>query len=345
MKKIKVFIVDDSALVRQCFIEIIKKEEDIEIIGSAIDPIFAIEKLEKLEKPDVMILDIQMPRMDGITYLSKIMKENPMPVIICSSVAQEGSDNAIKALSLGAIEVICKPSGNLKGFFNDFSLNFIKIIKIASEANIYIQKNNIVLNKTNPISYTYTKENIISSIIAIGSSTGGIQIIEKILNPLPERTPPILIVQHMPENFTKAFAHRLNENTKIEVKEAEDNEYITNNKVYIAPGNKHMQLIKEDNRYKILIISGPKVSHNRPSIDVFFRSIAKYAGKISKAFILTGMGNDGANGLLDIKNNGGKTFAQDESSCVVFGMPKVAIKINAVGKIVKPECIPDLIIE
>ena len=345
MKKIKVFIVDDSALVRQCFITIIENYPEIELMGTAIDPIFAMEKLEHTENPDVMILDIQMPRMDGLTYLEKIMSTNPFPVVICSSVAKKGSDNSIKALSLGAVEIISKPNSDLKNFFDDFGLNLIKTIKIASEANMKIRKKIISDSPKLKNSNIYREDDDITSLIAIGSSTGGIQVIEQILEPLPITSPPIIIVQHMPENFIQAFAKRLNTITNLTVKQAHDNEYIRNNTVYIAPGNKHIQIRKEHNKYKIIILQGPKVSHNRPSIDVLFRSIAKYASNICKAFILTGMGSDGASGLLDIKNNGGKTYAQDEESCIVFGMPKVAAKLNAITQVVTPEIIPNIIIE
>ena len=345
MKKIKVFIVDDSALVRQCFINIIENYPEIQLLGTAIDPIFAMEKLEKLGKPDVMILDIQMPRMNGLSYLEKIMNQEPFPVIICSSVAKKGSDNAIKALSLGAIEIISKPNGDLKNFFDDFSLNFIQTIKMASESNVKVRKKIISAKHKEKVIKNNAKAKNISNIIAIGSSTGGIHVIENILSDLPSSTPPILIVQHMPEDFTLAFAKRLNSLSAVHVKEAIHEELILNNTVYIAPGNKHIQLQKENKMYKIIILNGPKVSHNRPSIDVFFRSLAKCASSICKAFILTGMGSDGASGLLDIKKAGGKTYAQDEDSCVVFGMPKVALKLNAVDEIVTPTVIPKLILE
>ncbi len=345
MEKIKVFIVDDSALVRQCFISIIENYPEIEVLGTAIDPVFAIEKLEKLGNPDVMILDIQMPRMDGLTYLEKIMSTNPYPVIICSSLVKEGSDNAIKALSLGAVEIISKPHGDLKNFFDDFSLNLIQTIKTASQANIQIRKKLISkVNIVKDININNGDKNI-SNIIAIGSSTGGIQVIEKILINLTKQTPPILIVQHMPKDFTTAFAERLNCISSLNVKEAKDNEYIFNNNVYIGAGDKHMQIRKEYDMFKIVLQDGPKVSHNRPSIDVFFRSIAKTSASICKAFILTGMGSDGANGLLEIKTAGGKTYAQDESSCVVFGMPKVALKLNAVDEIVDPDLIAKIILQ
>ncbi|MFA6189844.1 MAG: chemotaxis response regulator protein-glutamate methylesterase [Sulfuricurvum sp.] len=347
--KIAFFIVDDSAIARTTITALLENETDIVLHGTASDPILAQAKFERLGWPDVIILDIEMPRMDGLTFLRKMMKEHPTPVIICSSVAQAGSRNAMEALSLGAVEVIAKPEVGLKSFLEESRHELIHAIK-AAYASKKGMKRKVVPPKRMRIietakldadSVLSLKPNMLHtrthSVIAIGSSTGGVQTLERILPQLPEKTPPILVTQHMPAGFTKSLADRLNRLCTISVKEAEHGDKLLHGRALIAPGDKHMTLKRSGTSYIVEIKDGPKVSRHKPSVDVLFRSCANEAGANAIGFLLTGMGDDGAKGLKEMRERGGKTYSQDEESCIVYGMPKVAVEIGASMGVLNPE--------
>ncbi|EKN87061.1 protein-glutamate methylesterase [Leptospira interrogans str. 2003000735] len=333
---IQVFIVDDSAVVRQVLTQILNKDPEIEIIGFASDPIFASEKLSSVW-PNVFILDIEMPRMDGISFLKKIMSEKPTPVIICSSLAEKESETAVLAMKLGAVDIIEKPKVGLKNFLEESEILFIDSVRAASNARVKTHSfqnddSKFFENHKQPKT-DFSKIDTTDKLIAIGTSTGGTQALEFILTQLNIHCPGIVIVQHMPEKFTEAFANRLNQVCKIQVKEAKDGDRVQLGSAYIAPGNKHMEIYLSGAQFHIRVLDGPLVNRHRPSVDTLFHSVAKAAGKNAKGIIMTGMGNDGANGLLKMKQSGAHTIAQDEASCVVFGMPKEAILKGAVNTI------------
>ena len=337
MHKIKVLIVDDSAIVRKILSEQLSKEPDIEIVGTAPDPYIARDKIVK-SKPDVVLLDIEMPRMDGLTFLKKLMKYYPLPVIIVSSLTPKGSRMALEALETGAIEVMCKPGG-------PYSVEEMKtdlVQKIRAAAKIKFIKGKTVKTISEPVKApsTFTNIETTNKIIAIGSSTGGTEALREILPQFPPSSPGILIAQHMPPGFTKAFANRLNEVAQIRVKEAENGDSVIPGLALLAPGNFHMLLRRSGARYFVEIKDGPRVHHQRPSVDVLFSSVAKAAGPNAIGIILTGMGIDGAKGLLEMKQAGAKTIAQDEATCVVFGMPKSAIELGAADKVLPLQEIP-----
>lgn len=356
-EKIALFIVDDSAIARTTIAAMLENETDIALHGSASDPILAEAKFNRIGWPDVIILDIEMPRMDGLTFLRKIMKEHPTPVIICSSVAQSGSRNAMEALSLGAVEVIAKPEVGLKSFLEESHYTLIHAIKAAYAAKEGMKRRSsppplkrVVSKESAKLSadsVLILKPNVTHmrthSVIAIGSSTGGVQTLEKILPNLPEKIPPILITQHMPVGFTKSLADRLNRLCTISVKEAENGDKLLNGRALIAPGDKHMTLKRSGNSYIVEIKDGPKVSRHKPSVDVLFRSCANEAGANAVGFLLTGMGDDGAKGLKEMLERGAKTYSQDEESCIVYGMPKAAVEIGASMGILTPEQIIETI--
>ncbi|MCB1176048.1 MAG: chemotaxis response regulator protein-glutamate methylesterase [Leptospiraceae bacterium] len=350
MSKIKVAIVDDSALVRQVISEIVKTDSFLELLFTAPDPLFALEKM-KTKWPDVIILDVEMPRMDGITFLKKIMSERPTPVIICSSLTTQNSDLTMQALSAGAIEIVAKPQIGLKNFLTESTERFKEAIRAAGQSNMARVKRFVKSDLK-----TDTKENVIvhksvdsrmftttDKVVAIGTSTGGTIALEFILKKLDVTCPGIVIVQHMPEKFTRAFADRLNAISKIEVKEATGQERVTPGKALIAPGNFHMSLKRSGAQYHVDVNDGPLVSRHRPSVDVLFRSVAKSAGPNAIGIIMTGMGDDGSSGLKEMHDIGAVTYAQDEESCVVYGMPKEAVKKGAVDKIVSLEDLPAII--
>ncbi|MCD6189979.1 MAG: chemotaxis response regulator protein-glutamate methylesterase [Sulfurimonas sp.] len=340
MKTIKLFIVDDSAVVRQTFSKLVEGDPQIELLGVAADPIFAMNKFKAYGLPDVLISDIEMPRMDGITFLKKMMQEHPIPVIICSAVAGEGSQKAIEALHSGAVEVIGKPKLGTKRFLENAKAELIDSIKAASKAKVGKIVSKAIRTKEDTISSvddvvaskTVASSGIGARVIAIGSSTGGVQVLENILSSLPSRTVPILITQHMPAGFTASLAKRLDQLCNIRVKEAQTGDKLEPSTAYIAPGDKHMLIKRNGLHYSIVTKDGPKVSRHRPSVDVLFRSVANEAGKSAVGFILTGMGEDGARGMKEMFDKGGKTYAQDEQSCIVYGMPKEAVKRGGVFK-------------
>ncbi len=331
-KNIRVLVVDDSAIVRKVFTEELSREKDIEVVGTAPDPYIARDKIVKL-KPDVITLDIEMPRMDGITFLRKLMKHFPLPVIIVSSLTQKGSKLALEALTIGALEVISKPSAAYS--VGDMSVQLAD--KIRAVAGVSVQKKSdkeqeVVAKKAELSSKALAATT--NKIIAIGASTGGTEALKTVLTGMPINSPGIVVVQHMPAKFTTSFAERLDSLCDMTVKEAKDGDNVTNGKVLIAPGNFHMLLKRSGARYYVNVKKGPLVHHQRPAADVLFQSVAKYAGANALGIILTGMGADGAAGLVNMKSAGAKNIAQDEKSCVVFGMPKEAIKTGAVDKVV-----------
>ncbi len=333
-KKIKVLVVDDSAVVRKVFKEELSRDREIEVIGTAPDPYIARDKIVKL-KPDVVTLDIEMPRMDGLTFLKKLMRHYPLPVIIVSSLTKKGGKLAMDALSLGAIEVISKPSSAYS--VGEMSVQLIDKIKAVAGIDVQRRKktelDEDILAKPMPKALAKTT----NKIIAIGASTGGTEALKVVLTGMPPNAPGLAVVQHMPANFTTSFAQRLNELSAITVKEAADGDSLVNGVALIAPGNYHMLLKRSGARYYVQVKTGPLVHHQRPAVDVLFHSVATYAGGNAVGVILTGMGSDGALGLLKMKEAGARTVAQDEKTCVVFGMPKEAIKLGGVDKVVPLE--------
>jgi two-component system chemotaxis response regulator CheB len=330
-KAIKVLIVDDSAIVRRVLSEQLAQDAEIEVVGTAPDPYVARDKIVHLQ-PDVVTLDLEMPRMDGLSFLKKLMEHYPIPVIILSSYTARGCLNAVTALELGAFDVLRKPDNSFS--LSDMSQELIEKIKVAAKVKIPQKKRepSPVVKKSSHSTVSnvpWPKE----TLVAIGASTGGTEALKEILATLPATFSPVLVVQHMPEHFTRAFADRLNEQCLAEVKEAEDGDFVQNGRILIARGNYHMLLRSKGGNYYVQIRGGGYISHHRPSVDVLFRSVAKIAGTNAIGVILTGMGADGAHGILEMKIAGAKTIAQDEKSCVVFGMPKEAIALGAVDKV------------
>ena len=333
MKKIKVLIVDDSAIVRKIFSEELAKYPDIEIVGAAPDPFVARDKIVNL-KPDVITLDVEMPRMDGLTFLRKLMKYYPLPTIIVSSLTPKGGKLTLEALDIGAVDVIAKPGGSYS--VGDMSAQLADKIRAAARARLIQAPALMESDRTEteaPRALTQTT----NKIIAIGASTGGTEALKAVLTKLPHNSPGVVIVQHMPANFTTAFAERLNGLCQITVKEAKDNDAVIPGTALLAPGNYHMILRRSGARYYVEVKTGPMVHHQRPAVDILFKSTARYAGANAVGVILTGMGADGAQGLKEMKDAGAGTIAQDEKSCVVFGMPKEAIKLGAVDRVLPLE--------
>jgi len=338
---IKVLVVDDSAVVRQKLSDIINSDPALEVMGTASDPFIAATKIKK-ETPDVITLDVEMPRMDGITFLKKIMAQHPMPVVIISSLTEKGTRTAIKALEYGAVEIITKSKMDSSAFFEESKIRICDAIKAAGVSKlkrrnvpspeIYVEPK----HSADAIIPHTTKRSMVETtefVVGIGASTGGTEAIAKLLQSLPHDSPGIIIVQHMPEQFTKSFAERLNETCKVTVKEAHNGDSVIRGNVLIAPGNYHTILKRSGARYYVEVKQGPLVNRHRPSVDVLFRSIARYAGRNAVGVILTGMGDDGARGLLEMKEAGAHTIAQDEKSSVVFGMPKEAIDLQAADQV------------
>jgi two-component system, chemotaxis family, protein-glutamate methylesterase/glutaminase len=337
-KCIRVLIVDDSAMVRQTLSDILSSDPEIDVIGTAADPYIAAHRMKEAA-PDVITLDVEMPRMDGITFLQKIMSQHPIPVVICSSLAIERSETTLKALEYGAVDIIQKPSLGTKEFLMESRIRICDSVKAAAMSKIkkIISMRNVAPKLTadallpKPKGHAMIKTT--EKIVAIGASTGGTEALRVLFEALPADCPGFVCVQHMPENFTKAFAKRLDGICQVSIKEAENNDTVLRGQVLIAPGNHHMLLKRSGARYYVEIKEGPLVSRHRPSVDVLFRSAARYAGKNAVGVILTGMGDDGAKGLLEMKEAGAYTIAQDEATSVVFGMPNEAIKLNAAEKV------------
>ena len=330
-RPIKVLVVDDSAIVRKIFREYLSRESDIEVVGTAPDPYVARDKIIQL-KPDVITLDIEMPRMDGITFLKKLMRYYPIPTIIVSSLTREGSKMAMEALACGALEVISKPTDGYSA--GDMGIQLVDKIRAVARIPMVKRIQGDVNVPPPPVQVSQALKETTNKIIAIGASTGGTEAIKTVLMGMPANAPGIVVVQHMPAKFTTSFAERLNELCKISVKEARDGDSVVNGTALIAPGNYHMLLKRSGARYYVQVKTGPMVHHQRPAVDVLFNSVAMYAGSNAVGVILTGMGADGARGLLKMREAGAGTVAQDEKSCVVFGMPKEAIKVGAVDKVV-----------
>jgi two-component system chemotaxis response regulator CheB len=373
---INVLIVDDSAVVRQVMSDELSRQPDIKVIGTAADPIFARDRM-RLQWPDVIVLDIEMPRMDGITFLKQLMAERPTPVVICSSLTDKGASVTLDALSAGAVGFITKPSIGVRDFLQDSSADLVSAIQSAYAAGgrMRLRARTAAppppprpaplppaaapLASTALASFVTEKINspklnadaildapsatpvtaLTERIVAVGISTGGVQALEHMLPQLTSQCPGMVIVQHMPEKFTSTFAQRLNTLCQIEVKEAQHNDRVQRGRALIAPGGKHLLVKRAPGHYYVEVVDGPLVSRHRPSVDVLFRSVAKCAGRNALGVIMTGMGDDGAKGIKEMKECGAATLAQDEDSCIVFGMPKEAIRLGAIDRVV---CLSEL---
>jgi len=338
-RKIKVLIVDDSSVVRKTLSEILASDPQIEVMATASDPFIAAEKIRH-EVPDVISLDIEMPRMDGLTFLHKIMSQHPIPVVICSSLAQIGAETTIRALEFGAVEIILKPRLGAKQFLEESRIRICDAVRAAGMATVkrLPEKTyrplpkltaDAVIAKPTGKSMIQTTEKV----VVVGASTGGTEALRIFLEAMPLDAPGIVIVQHMPEHFTAAFAKRLDTLCRMSVKEAEDNDTVIRGRALIAPGNRHTLLKRSGARYYVEVKDGPLVSRHRPSVDVLFRSAARYAANNAVGVIMTGMGDDGAKGMLEMKDAGAFTIAQDEATSVVFGMPNEAIKMGGVSRV------------
>ncbi len=342
-------VVDDSAVVRRALSDILSSDPQIEVMAAAADPLIAAEKIRR-ETPDVITLDIEMPRMDGLTFLRKIMVQHPIPVVVCSGLAGEGAETTLKALEYGAVEIIEKPRLGAKQFLEESRIRICDAVKAASmvrvrgiPAGTHVPPSfqaDVMVPGLRKSALSETTEKV----VVVGASTGGTEALRVLLQAFPLDAPGIVIVQHMPENFTAAFARRLDGLCGISVKEAADNDTVIKGRALIAPGNRHTLLKRSGARYYVEVKDGPLVCRHRPSVDVLFRSAARYAGKNAIGVILTGMGSDGSKGMLDMKNAGAFNIAQDEATSVVFGMPREAIKAGGVGKVLSLEAIvPEVI--
>lgn len=340
-RKIKVLVVDDSAVVRQTMTEILESDPSIEVIDTASDPYIAVDKI-RMMLPDVITLDVEMPRMDGVTFLYRIMSQHPIPVVMCSSLTDDGAETTLRALEYGAVDIITKPKMGVQRFLEESQIRICDSVKAASQAKLSLLPAgkrhyrstekltaDVMLAPPTGKAMIRTTEKI----VAVGASTGGTEALRVFLEGMPQDAPGIAIVQHMPENFTKAFAKRLDGICSIEVKEAENGDTIIRGRALIAPGNKHMIIKRSGARYYVEVKDGPLVSRHRPSVDVLFRSAAENAGANTVGVIMTGMGDDGARGMFEMKQTGAFNIAQDEKSCVVFGMPNEAIKLGAVDSV------------
>ena len=360
MTKTKVIVIDDSSVVRKVVSDIINSDPSLELITAASDPIFAMRHMEK-NWPDVIVLDVEMPRMDGITFTRKIMSERPTPIVICSTLTERGAQTTMEAMSAGAVDIVTKPKMGLKSFLEESAQSLLQSIKSASRANVARLRKPVDAgsgSSSSPSSSSpqpkLTADAMLKfsgsstamaktteGIVAIGASTGGTNALEFVLTKLPRVCPGIVIVQHMPAHFTAAFASRLNSISEIEVKEAENNDTVLPGRALIAPGGMHMMLKRSGAKYVVEVADGPLVSRHKPSVDVLFRSAAKFAGKNVLGIIMTGMGDDGAAGMLEMHNCGAKTLGQNEESCVVYGMPREAYKKGAVDREIHLNKIPD----
>lgn len=340
-RNIKVLVVDDSAIVRKILAEELSHERGIKVVGTAPDPYIARDKIVRL-KPDVVTLDLEMPRMDGLAFLKRLMKHYPLPVIIVSSLTKKSGKLAMEAMESGAVEVLSKPGSSYS--VGEMMQQLADKIRAAARARVVRSVDE--LNGDKPVNITgHLLSETTDKVIAIGASTGGTEALKRVLTQFPPTIPGIVVVQHMPPKFTTTFSERLNQLSKIEVKEAKDGDSVHPGRALIAPGNYHMLLRRSGAKYYVSVKSGPLVNRQRPSVDVLFQSISKYAGANAVGVIMTGMGSDGAKGLLEIRQAGARTIGQSEASCVVFGMPKEAAKINAVEKLVPLNRIPHEIIK
>ncbi|WP_296942787.1 chemotaxis response regulator protein-glutamate methylesterase [uncultured Massilia sp.] len=346
MNTINVMVVDDSAVVRKVVGAMLEAAPGIRLLHAVSDPLLAIERM-KQQWPDVLVLDVEMPRMDGITFLKKIMAERPTPVVICSTLTERGAETTVAAMAAGAVAVIAKPRVGLKDFLDESAGELVAAVRAAAQVNVRrlmartpsVPPAKLTADAVmapapaaphEPRALLRTTERV----VAIGTSTGGTLALEDVLTALPRVTPGIVVVQHMPEKFTAAFAERLDKLCQVEVREARHGDRVLQGRVLIAPGGKHMLLRRDGAQYGVDVIDGPLVNRHRPSVDVLFRSVARHAGANALGIIMTGMGDDGAAGLLEMRKAGARTVAQDEESCVVYGMPKEAVKRGAVEKTV-----------
>ncbi len=356
---IRVLIVDDSAVVRQVMGEVLRRAPGIEVIATASDPVFALDKMRQAW-PDVILLDVEMPRMDGITFLKRIMAERPTPVIICSTLTSRGAETTMQALAAGAVSIITKPTLGLKHFLNDSAAELVGAVRSAARANMRAMKLAAATPgregtlapaaaaggaRPAPGAGHEALAETTDRLIAIGTSTGGTQALEVVLRALPRTIPGIVVVQHMPEKFTELFAQRLNQVCAIEVLEAQDGQRVIAGRALIAPGGRHLTVRRSGAHYLVEVRDGPPVNRHRPSVDVLFRSVARYAGRNAMGVIMTGMGDDGARGLRELFDAGAATVAQDEASSVVFGMPKEAIRLGAAGRVLGLEAIAPALIQ
>ena len=343
-KKIRVLIVDDSALIRGMMTQILSEDPEIEVVGAAPDPYVARDKMKTLN-PDVLTLDVEMPKMDGLTFLQKLMAARPMPVVMVSSLTEQGAATTMQALEAGAVDFVTKPTVDIQHGLEELAHQIKEKVKIAAQATV--RKRTPPADCSEQIKSLAAQSAMIKTtdtIIAIGSSTGGTEALRELLEVLPPNMPPILMTQHMPEHFTKTFADRLNELCQIHVKEAQEGDSVIPGQALLAPGNYHMELRRSGAKYYVTLNQEPQVNRHRPAVDPMFKSVARYAGANSVGVILTGMGNDGAAGMLDMKMAGAFNLAQDEKSCVVFGMPKEAIKAGGIDKILPLSDIPSAIL-
>ena len=348
--KVRVLVVDDSAVIRQTMEKILSSDRSIEVMATAADPYIAAKKMER-EIPDVITLDVEMPRMDGLTFLRKIMNQHPIPVVICSALTEDGAGTTLEAMELGAVDIITKPRLGAKHYLEESRIRITDAVKAAARAKL-----EVILPGAREVPPKLTADAVLpragsramiettDRVVVLGASTGGTEAIRLYLESLPHNAPGTVIVQHMPEQFTRAFAARLDTTCNVTVKEAENGDSVIQGRVLIAPGNLHTILKRSGARYYVEVKDGPLVSRHRPSVDVLFRSAARYAGSNTVGVIMTGMGDDGARGLLEIREAGGMTFAQDEQSCVVFGMPREAIKLGGVQKIIALHDLPGTVL-
>jgi len=336
----KVLIVDDSAIVRQKLQEELSKDPQIEVVGTAVDPFVARDKIVQL-KPDVLTLDIEMPRMDGITFLKKLMQYYPLPVVVVSSLTPQGSELALEAMDAGAVEVMCKPGAAYT--VGDLGIELCEKVKAAALVNV--AKHCVPKTAAEGPKPATALSKTTNKVIAIGASTGGTKAIEELLLRFPANAPGTVIVQHMPAGFTKSFAQRLDSLCEVHVKEAQDGDSVVPGQVLIAPGNQHMMINRSGARYYVEVKDGPLVNRHRPSVEVLFRSAATHVGRNAIGVMLTGMGGDGAQGMLKMKEAGAINIAQDEASCVVYGMPKVAVEVGAVHHVLPLPRITDKILQ
>jgi two-component system chemotaxis response regulator CheB len=337
MKKIRVLIVDDSAAVRAALKSVIESDPDLEVMGAASDPVRAV-KIIRDEVPDVITLDVEMPKMDGVSFLRRLMAQHPIPVVMCSSLVERGSKTFVEAMEAGAVSVVCKPRLDVKGFLEDSKIEICDAIRAAAQARILRRAKPVTAERkispdevlSPPSARAMSKTT--DRVVAIGASTGGTEALRQVLQALPPDCPPIIIVQHMPETFTRAFADRLNDICAITVKEARSGDRLLRGQALIAPGGKHTLVQRRGAQYLAEVRDGPLVSRHRPSVDVLFRSVANAAGANAVGIIMTGMGDDGAIGLGEMRNAGAQTFGQDEQTSVVYGMPKIAFEKGAVER-------------
>jgi len=346
----RVLVIDDSALVRKLLAELLASDPDIEVVGTAPDAKVALKKIQSL-RPHVLTLDVEMPGMDGLTFLERLMKSQPLPVVMVSSYTQAGAPAALRALELGAVEVIGKPQSGLREGMEEIAARLIETVKVARHARIKDQRQLLrpkeqaspgaeLPKPTKPLRTGFR-----DPVIAVGASTGGTEALLKLFRSLPVTMPGIVVVQHMPPVFTKSFAERLNQQCQLEVKEAEDRDVVQSGRVLIAPGGRHLLLEQARRGYRVRLQDTPPVNRHRPAVDVLFRSVAKIAGKSAIGVILTGMGGDGADGMREMQDCGAHNLAQDEASCVVFGMPKVAIERGGVDQVLPLEDMPARLLE